>query len=347
MPRSRTQALATSAGGNVFISSARGLQTVSSEVCMAKYGKSASKNVESTMRRRKKGTLKSGSGRKVTSRKQAIAIGLSEAREKGAKGAASEVLTQELPEDVSRSSDEEEIADGHTSRHFHPIRRRGTGSHRAGGRAAGVRPCQTELARRRGGERRPRQAQSALEKVPARQARIRTTNTTSASSRWTPSTSPCPIRCTPSTPFARREAGVHVLCEKPMAVTVEECQRMIDACDENGVKLMIAYRLHFEEINLKAVDLVRRGRIGDPKFFNSSFAMTVRRGDIRTQEGHGRWHAVRHRRVLHQCRSLSVSSRAQGGHGDLGQQRHREARTRSTNRPARFCDSTENASPRS
>ena len=52
---------------------------------MAKYGKSASKNVESAMRRKKKGTLKSGSGRKVTSRKQAIAIGLSEAREKGGK----------------------------------------------------------------------------------------------------------------------------------------------------------------------------------------------------------------------------------------------------------------------
>ena len=52
---------------------------------MAKYGKSASKTVASAMRRKKKGTLKSGSGRKVTSRKQAIAIGLSEAREKGAK----------------------------------------------------------------------------------------------------------------------------------------------------------------------------------------------------------------------------------------------------------------------
>jgi hypothetical protein len=52
---------------------------------MAKYGKSASKNVESTMRRRKKGTLKSGSGRTVKSRKQAIAIGLNEARKKGAK----------------------------------------------------------------------------------------------------------------------------------------------------------------------------------------------------------------------------------------------------------------------
>ena len=52
---------------------------------MAKYGKSASKNVESAMGRRKKGTLKSGSGGKVKSRKQAIAIGLSEAREKGGK----------------------------------------------------------------------------------------------------------------------------------------------------------------------------------------------------------------------------------------------------------------------
>ena len=52
---------------------------------MAKYGKKAKKTVKSAMHRKKKGTLKSGSGRKVTSRKQAIAIGLSEAREKGAK----------------------------------------------------------------------------------------------------------------------------------------------------------------------------------------------------------------------------------------------------------------------
>jgi hypothetical protein len=52
---------------------------------MAKYGRKASKTVESAMRRRKRGTLKSGSGGKVKSRKQAIAIGLSEAREKGAK----------------------------------------------------------------------------------------------------------------------------------------------------------------------------------------------------------------------------------------------------------------------
>ena len=53
-----------------------------------KYGKAAGKRVESAMRRRKKGTLKSGRGGKggtVKSRKQAIAIGLSEARKKGAK----------------------------------------------------------------------------------------------------------------------------------------------------------------------------------------------------------------------------------------------------------------------
>jgi predicted dehydrogenase len=78
-------------------------------------------------------------------------------------------------------------------------------------------------------------------------------------------------------------AGVHVLCEKPMAVTVDECEQMIAACDEAGVKLMIAYRLHFEPINLAAIELVKRGKLGDPKFFNSSFSMRVKPGNIRTQ----------------------------------------------------------------
>lgn len=50
-----------------------------------RYSRSASKDVKITMSRRKRGTLKSGSGRKVKSRKQAIAIGLSEARKKGKK----------------------------------------------------------------------------------------------------------------------------------------------------------------------------------------------------------------------------------------------------------------------
>ncbi len=121
------------------------------------------------------------------------------------------------------------------------------------------------------------------------------------------------------------KAGVHVLCEKPMAVTVAECERMIEACRANLVKLMIAYRLHFEEINLAAIDLVRRGKIGEPKYFNSSFSMTVRRGDIRTEARHRRRDALRHRRLLHQRGPLPVPRRADRGHGDFGQQRREGA----------------------
>jgi predicted dehydrogenase len=83
------------------------------------------------------------------------------------------------------------------------------------------------------------------------------------------------------------KAGVHVLCEKPMAVTEQECRQMIASCRQGGVKLMIAYRLHFEALNLAAIDLARRGRLGELKFFTSSFAMTVRRGDIRTKRKYG------------------------------------------------------------
>jgi len=82
-------------------------------------------------------------------------------------------------------------------------------------------------------------------------------------------------------------AGVHVLCEKPLAVTVEECERMIEACREANVKLMTAYRLHFEEINLRAIELIRDRRIGEPKYFNSSFSMTVKPGNIRTRRETG------------------------------------------------------------
>jgi predicted dehydrogenase len=82
-------------------------------------------------------------------------------------------------------------------------------------------------------------------------------------------------------------AGVHVLCEKPMAVTVDECRQMIAACRRAKVKLMVAYRLHFETLNLAAMDLARRGKLGELKYFNSSFSMTVRRGDIRTKRAFG------------------------------------------------------------
>lgn len=76
-------------------------------------------------------------------------------------------------------------------------------------------------------------------------------------------------------------AGVHVLCEKPMAVTEEDCRAMIRAAEENGVKLMVAYRLHFQEASLKAIDLVQGGRLGDPRLFDSVFTVQVKQGDIR------------------------------------------------------------------
>jgi len=82
-------------------------------------------------------------------------------------------------------------------------------------------------------------------------------------------------------------AGIHVLCEKPMATTEQECEEMIRACDENKVKLMIAYRLHFEESNLKAIELVNSGKIGKLRTFNSVFSINVEEGNIRLRRETG------------------------------------------------------------
>jgi glucose-fructose oxidoreductase len=82
-------------------------------------------------------------------------------------------------------------------------------------------------------------------------------------------------------------AKIHVLCEKPMAVTEEECELMIHICESNAVKLMIAYRLHFEAANMQAVEIVGSGKIGDPRFFNSVFTQQVERDNIRVQQGLG------------------------------------------------------------
>ncbi len=79
------------------------------------------------------------------------------------------------------------------------------------------------------------------------------------------------------------KAGVHVLCEKPMATTVEDCEAMIHVCRDNDVKLMIAYRLHFESANLRAIEIAQAGRLGDLRFFSSTFGQQVREGDIRTK----------------------------------------------------------------
>src|SRR5688572_10709307 len=77
--------------------------------------------------------------------------------------------------------------------------------------------------------------------------------------------------------------GVHVLCEKPLAVTVRDAEAMIRACDRAGVKLMTAYRLHFEAANLNAIEAVRKGQIGEARLFNSTFCMQVEAGNIRVR----------------------------------------------------------------
>ena len=76
-------------------------------------------------------------------------------------------------------------------------------------------------------------------------------------------------------------AGLHVLCEKPMAVTSGECEEMIAATRDANVKLMIAYRLHFERANLEAAKLARTGKLGELRFFNSEFSMQVSDDNIR------------------------------------------------------------------
>jgi predicted dehydrogenase len=82
-------------------------------------------------------------------------------------------------------------------------------------------------------------------------------------------------------------AGVHVLCEKPLALTEDECRRMAAAARESGVKLMTAYRLHFERANLEAGEIARSGRIGEPRLLTSTFCTPVEPGDIRARRETG------------------------------------------------------------
>lgn len=82
-------------------------------------------------------------------------------------------------------------------------------------------------------------------------------------------------------------AGLHVLCEKPMAVTARECEEMIRATREANVKLMIAYRLHFERANLEAARHARTGKLGELRFFSSDFSMQVSEENIRLKRSRG------------------------------------------------------------
>jgi predicted dehydrogenase len=83
-------------------------------------------------------------------------------------------------------------------------------------------------------------------------------------------------------------AGIHVLCEKPLAVTEQDCLAMIEAAEKYRTKLMTAYRLHYEAANLRAVEIARSGKIGNARIFNALFSMQVKdRDNIRLHREHG------------------------------------------------------------
>jgi len=77
------------------------------------------------------------------------------------------------------------------------------------------------------------------------------------------------------------KAGKHVLCEKPMSISVKEAEDMIAACKAANVKLMIAYRLHYEPTTLRAIKLVRDGKLGKIKAFDSANGFNIAPGEWR------------------------------------------------------------------
>jgi len=82
------------------------------------------------------------------------------------------------------------------------------------------------------------------------------------------------------------EAGIHLLLEKPMAVSVEECEQIIAASMRSGAKLMVAYRLHHEPGTLEAIQRVRNGDIGRVHLFNSTFSQQVDAANHRARDGY-------------------------------------------------------------
>ncbi len=77
------------------------------------------------------------------------------------------------------------------------------------------------------------------------------------------------------------KAGKNVLCEKPMCTSVADAERMIAACKAANVKLMIAYRCHYETTNLRAVELIRSGAIGQVEAIESAFGFDIAPGEWR------------------------------------------------------------------
>src|SRR6201992_2447909 len=79
------------------------------------------------------------------------------------------------------------------------------------------------------------------------------------------------------------KAGKHVLCEKPMATTVADSKAMIQACKDANKKLMIAYRCHYEPTNMKAMQLIREGKLGKIQDIESANGFNEKAGEWRRE----------------------------------------------------------------
>ncbi|WP_162053902.1 Gfo/Idh/MocA family protein [Pontibacter pamirensis] len=76
------------------------------------------------------------------------------------------------------------------------------------------------------------------------------------------------------------QAGKHVICEKPMATSVEDCQRMIDACNQNNVNLSIGYRLHYEPHNLRVMELGQQQVYGPVRRIEAADSFVIGNPDV-------------------------------------------------------------------
>ena len=83
------------------------------------------------------------------------------------------------------------------------------------------------------------------------------------------------------------KAGKHVLCEKPMSTTVADAEAMIAACKAAKVKLMIAYRLHYEPTTLRAIELIRGGNLGKVQAIVSANGFNIKPGEWRATKTMG------------------------------------------------------------
>ena len=126
------------------------------------------------------------------------------------------------------------------------------------------------------------------------------------------------------------QAGKHVLCEKPMANSSEECREMIAACQQAAVRLMVAYRIHFKPHNRKVRDMLQQKQFGQPKYLETHNSQSSANKDHwRHKKALAGGGASRYRPVLFKYGKIHT------GHGTYGSVR---LPVQHTGQPA-FCGS--------